>query len=220
MTAHILATGFSVFPGAPENPTAWAISALQREGWQPAGARLTTRTLAVRYDVWERELAPLLAETNPDAVVAFGLSAKTTGITLESTARNRIATGRPDFAGATRDEPVLSSTGPSLLPTRLPLADMSLTLHNAKLPVVRSDDAGDYICNLLFYQLLTHAERLGLRAAGFVHVPYLDTQVARLAAQGRELAFGGTMREAELLEAVKLVLTCTAHVLNTAEAIV
>lgn len=220
MTAHVLATGFSVFPGAPENPTAWAMAELEREGWQPADARLTTRTLSVRYDVWEREVAPLLAETKPDAVIAFGLSAKTTGVTLESTARNRVATGRPDFSGATREDATLSEMGPPALPTRLPFPDISLALQKANLPIVRSDDAGDYVCNLLFYKLMTHADRLGLRAAGFVHVPYLDTQVARLAAQGCRLEVGGTMREAELLEAVKIVVACTARVLNAAKALV
>lgn len=220
MTAHILATGFSVFPGAPENPTAWSMSALQREGWQPAGARLTTRTLAVRFDVWERELAPLLAETKPDAVVAFGLSAKTTGITLESTARNRVATARPDFMGACLDDAVLSAGGPAAFPTRLPFAEIADALTAARLPIVRSDDAGDYVCNLLFYKLMAHAERSGLRAAGFVHVPYLDTQIARLSAAGRKPEHGAAIGEHDLIEAMKIVISCTARAVIPAAAMV
>jgi pyrrolidone-carboxylate peptidase len=70
MTVQILATGFSVFPGAPENPTEWAIAELARTRWQPDGARLTTHTLPVRFDLWEREFAPLLARTKPDVVDA------------------------------------------------------------------------------------------------------------------------------------------------------
>ena len=49
----ILATGFDVFPGAPENPTAWAIGELAREKWQPAAARLETAVLPVTFDMWE-----------------------------------------------------------------------------------------------------------------------------------------------------------------------
>ena len=95
----ILATGFGVFPGAPENPTAWAMAEHERSGWQPEGARLATRTLPVRFDLWENELRPLLASAKPDAVISFGLSAKAVGMTLESTARNTIAKDRPDFTG-------------------------------------------------------------------------------------------------------------------------
>lgn len=196
------------------------MSALHREGWQPDGARVTTRTLAVRFDVWERELAPLLAETKPDAVVAFGLSAKATGITLESTARNRVATARPDFTGACLEDAVLNAAGPLTYPTRLPLAEISDALTAARLPIIRSDDAGDYVCNLLFYKLMAHAERSGLRAAGFVHVPYLDTQIARLSAAGRKPEHGAAIGERDLIEAMKIVISCTARALAPAEAMV
>lgn len=210
----ILATGFGVFPGAPENPTAWAMDALEHSGWRPEGARLVTKTLPVRFDLWESEFAPLLEATNPDAVVAFGLSAKATGITMESTARNCVAMGRPDFTGACAASDRVIADGPALLPTRLPLREMSVALREARIPVARSDDAGDYLCNLLFYRLMDRAERGGPRVAGFIHVPYLDTQVARLSATGQALAYGSTLSEVQLLEAVQIVIECSARVLQ------
>ena len=206
----ILATGFSVFPGAPENPTAWAIAELARAGWQPDGARLVTHTLPVRFDLWEREFAPLLAQ-KPNAVVAFGLSAKTTGVTLESTARNRVARDRPDFTGAFATADRAVDGGAEVLASRLPLADMAAALRAADIPVVRSDDAGDYLCNLLFYRLVDFAGANDLGVAGFVHVPYLDTQVARLAAAGHRLEYGATLSEAQLMNAVKIIIECCAR---------
>ena len=208
MTIQVLATGFSVFPGAPENPTAWAIAELMRESWQPAGAQLTIRTLPVRFDVWETEFAPLLAETKPDAVVAFGLSAKTTGITLESLGRNRVARDRPDFTGAVAPSEFVLAGGAGTLASRLPLQEISVALRVADVPVVRSDDAGDYICNLLLYRLLRATQLNGPRVAGFVHVPYLDTQVARLTRTGHALEYGSTLSEAQLLKAVKIIIEC------------
>jgi pyroglutamyl-peptidase len=208
MTVQVLATGFSVFPGAPENPSAWAVAELARAGWQPDGARLVTHTLPVRFDLWEREFAPLLARTKPDAVVAFGLSAKTTGVTLESTARNRVARDRPDFTGAFATAERAVAAGAEVLATRLPLADISVALRTADIPVVPSDDAGDYLCNLLFYRLIDFASANNLKVAGFVHVPYLDTQVARLAAAGHTLEYGATMSEAQLITAVKIIIEC------------
>lgn len=215
-TPLILATGFSVFPGAPENPTSWAMAELEREGWQPEGARLTTRTLPVRFDLWERELRPLLAATKPDAVVAFGLSAKTTGITLESTARNRVAKERPDISGACAASVYVADDGAEVLPTRLPLRDISECLRAADVPIVRSDDAGDYLCNLLFYRLIEHAAAGGPAVAGFLHVPYLDTQIARLAAAGGAPAHGATLSESQLVQAVKIVVECCAKAVRSA----
>jgi len=147
----ILATGFGVFPGAPENPTAWAMSEIERSGWQPHGAQLVTRTLPVQFDLWEREMQPLLVSARPDAVVAFGLSAKASGITLESTAHNRVAVERPDFTGAHAAGESVVEGGAAVRPTRLPLREMSETLREARIPIVRSEDAGDYLCNPLFY---------------------------------------------------------------------
>ncbi len=68
-TPLILATGFDVFPGAPENPTAWAIGELARHKWQPAAARLETAVLPVTFDMWEKHTIPLLRRTRPQAVV-------------------------------------------------------------------------------------------------------------------------------------------------------
>lgn len=215
----ILATGFGVFPGAPENPTSWAMHEIERSGWQPEGAQLVTRILPVRFDLWDGELRPLLASTKPDAVIAFGLSAKTKGITLESTARNRVATERPDFTGACAGSACAVDDGADILPTRLPLRDMSECLRDAGIPIVRSDDAGDYLCNLLFYRLMDYAEAGGPKVAGFVHVPYLDTQVARLAAAGHGLEYGGTLSEAQLVQAVKIVVECCARALQPADAV-
>jgi pyroglutamyl-peptidase len=212
----ILATGFGVFPGAPENPTAWAMDALAQSGWQPDGARLVVKILPVRFDLWESEFEPLLAATKPDAVVAFGLSAKAMGITMESTARNCVAMGRPDFTGACAASDRVIAEGPALLPTRLPLREISVALRDAQVPIARSDDAGDYLCNLLFYRLMDRAERGGPRVAGFIHVPYLDTQVARLAAAGHTLTYESTLSEAQLLKAVQIAVVCSARALQPA----
>ncbi len=208
----ILATGFDVFPGAPENPTAWAMAELERSGWQPDGARLVTRTLPVRFDMWERELQPLLASTKPDAVVSFGLSAKAMGITLESTARNVVATNRPDFTGARSASNCISDGGPAVLPTRLPLPEISLALCGLAVRTARSDDAGDYMCNLLFYRLMEYADAGGPRVAGFIHVPYLDAQGARLRDAGLSIE-GVTLSEDEFMRGVRRIISASADAL-------
>lgn len=201
----ILATGFGAFPGAPENPTAWAMTELQNSGWQPVGARLVVQVLPVTFDLWDTVMAPLLGEHSPDAVIAFGLSAKATGVTLESTARNCVAMDRPDFAGGSASTSHVNAFGAQVHPTRLPLKEIIHTLREADIPISRSDDAGNYLCNLLFYRLM----EAGPAIAGFIHVPYLDSQVVRLRSAGHTITAVSTLTEEQLLRATKAVIqTC------------
>lgn len=210
-TPLILATGFDVFPGAPENPTAWAIGELARTRWQPAGARLETAVLPVTFDMWEGHALPLVARLRPVSVIAFGLSAKTTGITLESTARNQLSIERPDFAGNRATNPQVNPDGPATRPSALPLAAIETALQDARVPIVHSQDAGDYLCNMLFYRLLHTAGETGVRQAGFIHVPYLKSQIDRLSAAGKDIVHGGTLDEKALLRGMKTVIaTCAA----------
>src|SRR5262249_10192026 len=139
----------------------------------------------VNYDVWHGELGPLIGQVRPDAIVSFGLSAKATGFTLESTARNRMSRDRPDINGVYPRSEKISEQGREIYPTRLPLSDIAAALTRLKLPIARSDDAGDYLCNMLFYRVMALAEATGApRMGGFIHLPYLDVQRARLAASG------------------------------------
>lgn len=217
---EVLVTGFSVFPGAPVNPTAWVIERLQREKWQPNGTNLTAKTLDVRFDLWERELEPMLAKYRPDIAIALGLSAKATGIMLESTAHNIVATDRPDFTGACAAGSCVIEGGNDTYPSRLPLRQIETALKTAGIPVDHSDSAGDYLCNLTFYRLMALGAHAGPEIAGFIHVPYLDTQVARLAAEGQTVQHASTLTETQLLNAVKLIVeSCVDVVQQRSKAI-
>lgn len=171
MPPTLLATGFGSFPGAPFNPTAWLMEDLR--GWSPANATLVTHVLTVRYDVWN-ELAPLLETHRPDAVVAFGLSAKATGFTLEHTARNALDVKRPDARGELPASERIEASGPATHESTFSSAVASALSH----PFVRSDDAGDYICNLTLYRLLAGGHR-----ATFIHVPMLPEAELRAGAR-------------------------------------
>jgi pyroglutamyl-peptidase len=70
-----------------------------------------------------------------------------------------------------RDVPVREG-GPATLPTRLPVERIVEALAAEGYEVRTSDDAGGYLCNHLFYEMLTRLPDGAV--AGFVHVPPLE----------------------------------------------
>lgn len=136
--------------------------------WRPDKFDLITHVLDVTYDVWEKQLSPLVAEVRPDAVVAFGLSGKAATFTIETLARNVLETARFDARGNFPRGARIRDDGPDRYASTLRFA------HDHAV----SDDAGGYICNLTLYELLAHDIR-----ATFVHVPMMQEDRLRAGAR-------------------------------------
>jgi pyroglutamyl-peptidase len=210
MSIRILATGFSVFPRAPVNPTE-VLMGLLDEARPDLGPNTQLRTLVlpVEYARAPEVLAQFDADYRADVAVHFGLADTARGFRLESTARNRSSTAAPDAAGQ------LPSTarvceGPATIPSTLPLDRIRAALAADGLPVQVSANAGAYLCNHIFY--LSRSGRLGqFRPAmsGFIHVPFLDEQLAAIGTvRARRLV---TLSRADMLRgAVAILRTCAA----------
>lgn len=206
-TPLVLVTGFAPFPGAPENPTQWLIENLTSGDWRPANARVETLLLPTTFAVFGETLEPAIRAFKPAAVVSFGLSAKARGFTLERVAKNAVATDRPDTTGARARDAFLDAGGPGQCGSALPLDSIARRLEEAGLPWAWSDDAGDYLCNLVFYRT---RRALPPAPTGFIHVPYLDSQKERLAARGEVPADLATMSEAQLLKGARIIVSAVA----------
>jgi pyroglutamyl-peptidase len=194
---RVLVTGFSVFPGAPVNPTEALIAALDaRRADLSRRFQLTTEVFAVDYRALPGRLASLAEAGCPDIAIHFGLSTKARGFVLERVARNETVRGKPDNSGHAPEGQCILEAGQALA-TSLPLELIHAALAAKSLPVDYSDDAGGYLCNYLFYH--SRAGRCGGFAppmSGFVHVPPLVEQ-------------GGTMTLVQLvLGAETIVATC------------
>lgn len=169
---RILVTGFSVFPGAPVNPTEALAGILNDE--PPAGVEaFRADVLAVEYATIADRLSAIGREFLPDIAIHFGLARECSGFRLERVARNSHDGARPDQSGALPSA-VRVCAGPDRLASTLPLDLIAKRLEGAGLPVEWSDDAGGYLCNTVFTLSAAHACD-GLRPvmAGFVHVPPL-----------------------------------------------
>lgn len=169
---RILVTGFSVFPGAPINPTEALAGILADEPPGGIGA-FHAAVLAVDYTTIADRLSAIGREFLPDIAIHFGLARECAGFRLERLARNTHANARPDQSGAMPTAAQICA-GPEILPSTLPLQRIADRLTGAGLPVEWSDDAGGYLCNTVFTLSLAHACD-GLRPvmAGFIHVPPL-----------------------------------------------
>ena len=169
---RILITGFGPFPGAPFNPTKALVTklvALRR----PAFADIVriAHVFPVSYGAVDRELPRLLTEHRPDALLMFGLAARTPHVRIETRARNAVTTLWPDAEHTrVRQAAILPGAGAqSFGPHTHALLRAGL---RSGLDVRPSRDAGRYLCNYLAWRGIEAARTPGGPAlAAFVHVP-------------------------------------------------
>ena len=173
-----LVTGFEPFGGESVNP---ALEAVLRLPPRLGALDIATRPVP---SVFGRALAALedaLATTRPDIVLCVGQAGGRTELSLELVAINVDDARIPDNDGQQPiDRPVVAG-GPAAYFATLPIKAAVRALRDAGLPAAVSNTAGTFVCNHVFYGLmhLAASRQLPLRG-GFLHVPYLPNQAARL----------------------------------------
>jgi pyroglutamyl-peptidase len=175
-TIRLLLTGFGPFPGAPVNPTGPLIRALKRKLQSLPGIHVDTHVFRTTYAAVDRGLPRLLAKTKPHALLMFGLANRSRGLRVETQARNRISR-HPDAAGIVPVSRRIADGAPKTMPLRAPKAALLHAAKSGALPARLSVNAGDYLCNYLYWRALEAAKHLGDPSrAVFVHVPLVDAQ--------------------------------------------
>lgn len=175
---RILLTGFTPFGGESINPSWEAVRAL--DGRQIAGHRVAARLLPTAFDASLRELESAVREIEPAIMLGVGQAGGRSRLSIERVAINIKDARIPDNDGAQPiDEPVIPDA-PAAYFSSLPIKAMLAALQADGIPAEISNTAGTYVCNHVAYAMLHLAtQRLGVRA-GFIHIPYLPAQAARL----------------------------------------
>ncbi|MFI4920483.1 MAG: hypothetical protein ACHQAZ_02445 [Gammaproteobacteria bacterium] len=183
--AYILVTGFEPFGGDKTNGSWEAVRHLQ--GKQFPSGTVVVSELPVVWDKAGQELRGLILKYHPRAVIAFG-QAGAEPVRLELIAHN-VTQRYPDNRGALPPQPVISATGPASAKTALDVDSITKALGAAGIPVVKSSDAGGYLCNETFFVLMSDPGPAWALAMprGFVHVPPLDAVVTT--ADGKRTVF-------------------------------
>ena len=172
MATTILLTGFGAFPGAPFNPTEPLVAELIRRRHPAfANVRRLAHVFRVSYEAVDRELPELLAHEKPDALLMFGLAARSWHLRVETLARNTLNCALPDASGCVPGAATIASNAPADLPLPAPAHRLVMAAKSTGVPVARSRNAGGYLCNYLCWRAAEAAKGGTPRLATFIHVP-------------------------------------------------
>ncbi|OED38639.1 hypothetical protein AB833_19115 [Chromatiales bacterium (ex Bugula neritina AB1)] len=175
---EILITGFEGYGGRSDNPSAAIAEALS--GREIAGHRLNTRVLPVTNHDIRENITSLIDELKPRAVLSLGLAPGEKMIRIERVAANYSHFEINDNSGQ-RYTGVIEKDGPQAYATTLPVEDMLAAVHECSIPAYLSNTAGTFLCNAVMYHALHYCSEQNLDiACGFVHLPYLPSQVCDL----------------------------------------
>ena len=180
----MLLTGFEGYGGRGINPAAEIVNSL--DGAEISGLTVKGAILPVSYSELEPRIEKLIDTHNPKAIICLGLWPGEPTIRLERFGVNRNDFEIPDNVGAL-EAGEIEARGPTARPATLPLIDIQERLLSNGIPAHISSSAGNFLCNALLYKTLGLLERKGRRIpCGFIHVPYLPSQVAEIIEGTRE----------------------------------
>src|SRR5438105_12307004 len=204
---RILVTGFGPFPGAPYNPTQPLVARLAQLR-RPAldDAAISSHIFPVTYEAVDRQLPEVLAKTKPDALLMFGLAARTPYLRIETRARNAVTMLWPDAANTRSSKRGIAGHADAMMfgpHTARLLRAARLTGIDAR----ASRDAGAYLCNYLSWRAIEAVSKGdALRLASFIHIPLLARDDGSRAKGFSRITLDQLVDagEAMLLEMVKL----------------
>ena len=178
--SRILLTGFEPFGGEQINPS-WEV-AKALDGQKIAGVNIIARMLPCVFGEALKVLQQSIDEVNPDLVLALGQAGGRSDFSIERIAINIDDARIADNAGARPiDQPVVNDA-PAAYFSTLPIKTMVAGLRAAGHPASVSQTAGTFVCNHVFFGLQHALHGSGVRS-GFMHLPLLPAQAARLAGQ-------------------------------------
>ena len=178
---RVLITGFGPFPGAPYNPTEPLVTRLTRLR-RPALAdvELSSHIFPVTYRAVDQELPGLLAKLRPQALLMFGLAARSAHVRIETRARNAVTLLWPDAAQARLRKGSIG-LGPDAMTFGPHTAKLLRAARATGIDARPSRDAGAYLCNYLSWRAIEAAGTDDhLQMAAFVHIPLLASSGASL----------------------------------------
>ena len=170
----VLVTAFEPFGGATVNAS-WE-AARRIDGLRCGEAVAIARLLPCAYDACVAELALMVEALRPGAVVMTGEAARRDVVCIERLARSRTHATALDNRGRLGSAAI---GGPDVVETTAPTSALVRAIQAAGIAARVSADAGEYVCNHLYYHaLMRFAAAPRPIPAVFVHLPAVPGQRA------------------------------------------
>jgi pyroglutamyl-peptidase len=177
----VLVTAFEPFGGETVNAS-WE-AAKRIDGWRCGEAVAATALLPCAYDICVADLLAWFERLRPCAVLMTGQAARRGIVCVERFGRNSASATAPDNRGAIGSA---APGGPDAIETTAPARALARAIRRAGVAARVSSDAGDYVCNHLYYRALRSlAGAPRPIPAVFIHLPATPEQAAPGASRRR-----------------------------------
>lgn len=171
----LLLTAFDPFGGEPINP---ALEAVKLVGDKVGGVDVVKLMVPTVFGKSVAAVAAAIEREKPDVVLCIGQAGGRFDMTPERVAINCDDARIKDNEGNQPvDTPIFEDGEPAYFST-LPIKAMVKAMRAAGVPASVSNTAGTFVCNHLMYGVLyTLAKKYPSVRGGFMHVPFVVSQV-------------------------------------------
>ena len=191
----LLLTAFDPFGGEPINP---ALEAVKLVRDQIGGVEIVKVVVPTVFHKSIDTVAAAIEKEKPDAVLCIGQAGGRYDLTPERVAINCDDARIKDNEGNQPiDAPVFADGEPAYF-AKLPIKAMVAAIRAQGIPSSVSNSAGTFVCNHLMYGVLyTLAKKYPGVRGGFMHVPFVPSQVVDRPAPAPSMALGDIARGIE-----------------------
>ena len=171
----ILITGFDPFGGESVNP---ALEAVKKLPDTILGQEVIKIEIPTVFRKAVEKIEENIEKHNPDVVISVGQAAGRFGITPERVAINIDDARIQDNEGNQPIDIAIYEDGENAYFTNLPIKAMVKEMNDNGIPASVSNTAGTFVCNHVMYGILYLIDKKypNMRG-GFIHVPYIPSQV-------------------------------------------
>lgn len=171
----MLLTGFEGYGGRTDNPSAMVAQSLAGE--TIAGESIVAEVLPVTMRDIRSNIESLIDKHQPRLIICLGLAPGEPMVRIEKIAVNQADFQIGDNNGDTTRGALIEG-GAAAFEATLPVHNLCDDVLAADIPARVSYTAGTFLCNAVSYYALNYcAVNYPHAKAGFIHLPYLPSQV-------------------------------------------
>ena len=185
-TPIVLVTGFEAFGVERINPS-WEIAKSLPS--TICSHRIVARRIPTVFGSAIVAVTALITKHQPSVVLCFGQAGGRDCISVERVAINVNDARIADNDGNQPIDQAIVAAAPAAYFSTTPIKTMVAAMQKKGVPAEVSNTTGTFVCNHIMYGVLHHiaTHKLNTRA-GFIHVPYLPSQVVNGSAPSMALS--------------------------------